>query len=280
MKQIVTLFFFFFVFGSYIFASDTTTYSVKYRYTRQKDSMNSLSKANDIMMLTISNKYSVYYSYLKQLGYKNEGQYYRDFKDEVASGGTVAIQPGSAEYANFFISNETEIIAIDYLKKQSDVTDKLLKNVYGYSENLDVPIWNILPLSSVVLGEKCQAASTIFRGRNYTAWFTKAIPFSMGPWLFNGLPGLILKVSDDKGQFDFECIELNSSASDASLFKPYENVKKIDKGKLKAKKRLKEQNYIAFLEAEEGVTVTVTGSNGANEKPKANKPYNPIELTP
>lgn len=42
----------------------------------------------------------------------------------------------------------------------------------------------------------CQKATTNFRGRNYTAWFTNEIPVFFGPWKFNELSGLILEVYD------------------------------------------------------------------------------------
>lgn len=50
----------------------------------------------------------------------------------------------------------------------------------------------------------CQKATTSFRGRNYTAWFTTNIPVPFGPWKFHGLSGLILEIYDSKAEFHIQ----------------------------------------------------------------------------
>jgi GLPGLI family protein len=47
-----------------------------------------------------------------------------------------------------------------------------------------------------ILGYKCNKATTKFGQRIYTAWYTKEIPISEGPYRFKGLTGLILEVGD------------------------------------------------------------------------------------
>ena len=46
-------------------------------------------------------------------------------------------------------------------------------------------------------------ATTDFRGRNYTAWFAPDLPVGIGPWIFHGLPGLILELYDDDMHVQF-----------------------------------------------------------------------------
>lgn len=49
----------------------------------------------------------------------------------------------------------------------------------------------------------CKKATTHFRGRDYTAWYTEDIPVSIGPWKFHGLPGLIIEISDSTSEVSF-----------------------------------------------------------------------------
>lgn len=52
-------------------------------------------------------------------------------------------------------------------------------------------------------GYTCKKATLNFGGRKWTAWYTTEIPISDGPYKFHGLPGLILSISDSKGEYDF-----------------------------------------------------------------------------
>jgi len=66
----------------------------------------------------------------------------------------------------------------------------------------------------------CQEATTQFRGRIYTAWYTDEIPVSLGPWKFHGLPGLILEVEDETGEVSFKAQKVEIPAKDISKIKP------------------------------------------------------------
>lgn len=63
--------------------------------------------------------------------------------------------------------------------------------------------WNISNEVDTILGLPSIKASTNYGGRHYYAWFTSAIPINDGPYVFQGLPGLILKVADERGWYTF-----------------------------------------------------------------------------
>lgn len=105
--------------------------------------------------------------------------------------------------------------------------DTLISLVNGYNPNTffvveeQIPTlnWKVGNEIKEILGYSCKKATTIFRGRNYIAWFTPKIPVSDGPWKFGGLPGLILEITDDNSKVKIEAtkIILNAENSNASL---------------------------------------------------------------
>ncbi len=70
--------------------------------------------------------------------------------------------------------------------------------------------------SKNIFGYKTYKATTNFAGRNWTAWYTTDIPILDGPYKFHGLPGLILKISDDSGDYDFEVKGITKEKNDIS----------------------------------------------------------------
>lgn len=83
--------------------------------------------------------------------------------------------------------------------------------------------WTLVKEEKEVAGLSCQKATTSFRGREYTVWYTTSIPISVGPWKFNGLPGLIVSVTDNKNDVHIRLVDLNLSASIPDLSNPFQN---------------------------------------------------------
>ena len=251
-----------------VFASDTTLYIAKYRYIFQKDSLNVNNKSDDVMFLTIQNKATTYFSYLKQFGDRN-------LDGDIAN--NVSLEDiSNTNRGNYFVSKESEIIEINYRKKTTDISDKIVQISYCYRDTLIAPVWKLEKDLDSILKLPCQKATTIYKGRAYTAWFTKSIPLPYGPWFFNGLPGLILKISDTQNQFAFECIELNVDKKNMNVYKPYTDCISVAKKRLKDKKKFYLQNPLEYMVTQTGKTIS--GGNGLSLK-RPNKPYNPIDLS-
>ena len=77
-------------------------------------------------------------------------------------------------------------------------------STFRYEEELDVFSWELHPDTDTIAGQFVQKATTDYGGRSWIAWFSPDIPYSDGPYKFNGLPGLIVKVYDAQEHYVFE----------------------------------------------------------------------------
>ena len=79
------------------------------------------------------------------------------------------------------------------------------------TEHIPKMDWELKDGEKEILGYLCKKATVSFRGRNYEAWYTRDLPIPDGPWKFNGLPGLILEIADDKNEVKIEAytVEIN-----------------------------------------------------------------------
>ena len=64
--------------------------------------------------------------------------------------------------------------------------------------------WILHAETDSLLGYICQKASMDFKGRHYLAWYCPDIAVNAGPYKFDGLPGLILKIEDTAGDYRWE----------------------------------------------------------------------------
>lgn len=84
------------------------------------------------------------------------------------------------------------------------------------SEQIGSINWELTGDSKKIGSFRALKATTRFRGRNYSVWFTTEIPIPVGPWKFHGLPGLILEVQDEElgVQFLFSSIQFPFALTD------------------------------------------------------------------
>ncbi len=78
--------------------------------------------------------------------------------------------------------------------------------VYSYvtEDNIN---WKLTNETKKYQNLTLQKATSNFGGRTWTAWFSKDFPFSEGPYKFQGLPGLIILLQDEKNQYNFSFIK-------------------------------------------------------------------------
>ena len=64
--------------------------------------------------------------------------------------------------------------------------------------------WQIGEETEEIMEYTCRKATCRHSGRDYTAWYAEDIALSDGPYIFRGLPGLIVAIGSDDGEYAFE----------------------------------------------------------------------------
>ncbi|MBP2616709.1 GLPGLI family protein [Chryseobacterium jejuense] len=145
--------------------------------------------------------------------------------------------------------------------------------------------WKLIDEIKTINTINCKKAAVTYKGRNWTAWYSTEIPLPYGPYKFSGLPGLIIKITDEKGEYDFELIK---SVPTSELEGKSINIKKsryteaVETTQPKFQQALKASNdNIAGVLASYGTTI-LSGQEKINQRQKEleliNKYLNPIEL--
>ena len=58
--------------------------------------------------------------------------------------------------------------------------------------------WKLEAGDTLILDKPCKKATCSYAGRNYVAWYTEEVNLPYGPYIFGGLPGLIIYLHDTK----------------------------------------------------------------------------------
>lgn len=176
-------------------------------------------------------------------------------------------------FARTHKAGDKGVLLKNYPKGQYLFQKKVLVNEYVYTEDIPMFDWTFLPDTLTILGYLCKKATCSFRGRDYTAWYTPDIPLSNGPWKFNGLPGLILKVEDADRDYSFECTALYRVDWESPIY--------LTNSKLEV--RLTRKKFMQVEKMAMSNPGAVIGNSGLisvpkDQLPREKYPYNPIEL--
>jgi len=160
----------------------------------------------------------------------------------------------------------------DIAQDKYTVQKKVYTSSYEYEvapESIHNNQWKLKKEYKTVLGYKAQKATLDYGGRKWIAWFTKEIPVNYGPYVFGGLPGLIIDISDSEGDYVFTMKGLSKSKEDIYIDNNPE------------RERISQKEFMATEERyHKRPDLFITGKTvryvGAPPKRKT-LPYNPIE---
>ncbi len=151
---------------------------------------------------------------------------------------------------------------------------KIFINNYRYEEPVPQFDWKYEDETREVMGYECRKATTRWRGRDWTAWYSE-IPVSAGPWKFNGLPGLILRLEDSKGEHMFEAVDSKDHVY--PIGKRPRHYNKVTREKYNAEMCDYKWHPNATIDAS-GMVKTQEDAQNVPQKRKVRLFYNPIEL--
>jgi GLPGLI family protein len=250
-----------------------------YQVTMKPDASDKNAIKTENAYLDISQEKSVFYS---------ENRIKRDsvIQATIQSGGARGFNRDQMENLR---SNINYSIEKDKKNQKTTFKDRIGRDVYIYEE--DRPIsWKILPETTKIGEYKVQKAETDFAGRKWTAWFTTDLPYQDGPYKFGGLPGLIVKLEDDKGEYSFDLMK-NYKIADFPTLNQFGNTIKVKRSDyIKQQKKFME-DPMAFMSQGGGGPMRMGGGNRGSANPadmrkrmeerikeEAKKNSNPIEL--
>lgn len=216
---------------------------IRFLYALNAEDIQNIDSYIDFQRLEIGHHFSKYYSFFVfnndslVWAWKSKKQTVQSIPSWLGPLGRKKYYWSEYKYSEFFKDYPKNMIT-EYARMPYGVM-----NNRQYSEIIPKQNWTIYNDTLTIVGHLCQKATCNFRGRDYTAWFALDIPISNGPWKFGGLPGIILKIYDNKRLYTFECVKIELGVFPIKKY-DFSNYNPIEREKLlKFQKKLNEDYY-------------------------------------
>jgi GLPGLI family protein len=251
-------------------AIDKVQFNVQYELSFIQDVSNPDQISEETMILKVGEKTSEFYSYSKfvadsllRIQMAQSGGFIRR---EMQGGSGARGQVTYQIYKNHPAGKVTTL-------------DQVGPSRFRVEETNVCPEWELTSDTTTMLSYLCYKATTRFKGRDYTVWFTPAIPRSEGPWKLCGLPGLILYAEDSQKHFVFECTGLRNALPDETIQYGADNYEPISRTVLNRNMERFAADPVTYITSSNpNIQVMMRNQDGSNTNPR-NIPYNPIELS-
>lgn len=158
--------------------------------------------------------------YKKQKKSKDEKESFDELKSNSNNGYEIQVihtdDINSGAYQNFKTNEYLELKAI--LNKPFFIKDKIA--------SLD---WKLTNEEEKIGNFDCKKATATYDHKNIIAWYTDELPIPVGPSIYNGLPGLIIKLEVDKQTY--KAISIENITDKITIEKPTSEDKGISRDK-------------------------------------------------
>jgi GLPGLI family protein len=216
------------LFVTIIFAqTKVSTVSYTYNFFYRENAMEEYKHSEMSLITNGSFKYYLPKDKLFKIAHVEEEKYYT-----IGPNGTITITRETSDSKQFLIKN----LRINENYEIIDINEN--KFYYADSENLKWEVKDSI-MQSKKFGIPMQKAICHFKGRSYTAFFSTSIPINIGPYKFDNLPGILLKLSDSESNFIYELVSVEPEIFKESLIYPtkiLENFTLLDKKSYSIKK--------------------------------------------
>ncbi|WP_322970726.1 GLPGLI family protein [Faecalibacter sp. LW9] len=205
-----------------------TDYLVKYNFTFAPDSLNITKIVSEEMILSTNNQGYAYMSNAL-------------FTSDTIGNLTDLIKQGKLSFSDFMNQKGQGSQNIKlYFNKDSNayhIHTSIDGLSYKFKDDVTKLTWELVDEEKRIQNYKAKKAKTKAFGKNWTAWYTEKIPVAYGPYKFQGLPGLILELSDDKNNFKFDLVE---AKIDTTKYPIYEKANEVNSKRIEFENKIKE----------------------------------------
>ena len=243
-------------------------YIVTYDYTFVKDASKPNERRSSITLLQVGKRYNRFCDYNSLLS--------DSINDVMANTKNGASNGFSQMFAYKKKIQFSDDIIIDKQKNQEIILNhSAMIKTYQYVEEIPQIDWNLIEGDTLIADKHCQKATCELFGRKYVAWYCPDVDLPYGPYKFQGLPGLIFKVTDIDSNFDFTLRNFRKAGkNDISIYlRKDKSIIKTDRTTFRKIYRNFCANPVSALEGNDMLMISDEVKSSVKSRP-----YNPIEL--
>ena len=187
---------------------------VKYNYKSERDSIKNIDTKEDVMNLILSNDQKIYVS---------ENNLNRDLdKQKIKLSAEDMVKSGKIDLANINVTKSAFTYYI--VDNFSDLSNQYYLKVVSDNFKFNLPKitieWTLENETKYVNQIKLKKASTKLFNKEWIAWYSEDYEINKGPYLFDGLPGLIFELYDTNNYYSWNLTEIKT----IDLIKPVSEV--------------------------------------------------------
>lgn len=162
----------------------------------------------------------------KELLFSTEACLFQDY--EATGDEEVNVESGNVRMQMVMAKPEQKVFRNLKTNQMIDQSDFMGKTFLIEDKAESLP-WKITNETKEIAGYKCQQAIMINEEDTVTAWFTKQIPVPAGPMIYGQLPGMILSISQQGGNFQLNATEVKMEPIDVDKFEMPTKGKKVNR---------------------------------------------------